>query len=70
MARPCKDRTFNSAGAFTDEQGNARFYDNETDNYQQDHSQLHWNENYQQTGILILPYITQKEKDFMKTIDD
>ena len=39
-----KDRTFNSAGAFTDEQGNARFYDNETDNYQQDHSQLHWNE--------------------------
>jgi iron complex outermembrane receptor protein len=39
-----KDRTYNSAGAFTDEQGNARFYDNETDNYQQDHSQLHWNE--------------------------
>lgn len=38
------DRTFNSAGAFTDEQGNARFYDNETDNYQQDHTQLHWNE--------------------------
>lgn len=38
------DRTFNSAGAFTDEQGNARFYDNETDNYQQDHSQLLWNE--------------------------
>jgi iron complex outermembrane receptor protein len=38
------DRTFNSAGAFTDEQGNASFYDNETDNYQQDHSQLLWNE--------------------------
>ncbi|RTY98901.1 TonB-dependent receptor [Flavobacterium sp. RSP49] len=38
------DRAFNSSGAFTDEQGNARFYDNETDNYQQDHSQLHWNE--------------------------
>ncbi|MDO8317293.1 MAG: TonB-dependent receptor, partial [Flavobacterium sp.] len=38
------DRTFNSAGAFTDEQGNARFYDNETDNYQQDHAQLLWNE--------------------------
>jgi hypothetical protein len=28
---------------------------------------LHWNEKYQQTGI-ILPYITRKEKDFMKTI--
>ena len=38
------DRTFNSAGIFTDESGNIRFYDNETDNYQQDHYQLHWNE--------------------------
>lgn len=36
--------TFNSAGIFTDEFGNIRFYDNETDNYQQDHYQLHWNE--------------------------
>ena len=40
------NRRFNSAGAYTDEQGNARFYDNETDNYQQDHSQLHWNEKF------------------------
>ena len=38
------DRTFNSAGMFTDELGQTRFYDNETDNYQQDHYQLHWNE--------------------------
>jgi len=38
------DRTFNSAGIFTDEAGNTRFYDNETDNYQQDHYQLHWGE--------------------------
>ncbi|HEX9152146.1 MAG TPA: TonB-dependent receptor [Flavobacterium sp.] len=38
------DRTFNSAGIFTDEFGNTRYYDNETDNYQQDHYQLHWNE--------------------------
>ncbi|MFT3793578.1 TonB-dependent receptor [Flavobacterium sp.] len=38
------DRTYNSSGAFTDAFGNARFYDNETDNYQQDHYQLHWNE--------------------------
>ena len=38
------DRTFNTAGMFTDEEGNTRFYDNETDNYQQDHFQLHWNE--------------------------
>ncbi|NDP27439.1 MAG: TonB-dependent receptor [Flavobacterium sp.] len=38
------DRTFNSAGMFTDEFGQNRFYDNETDNYQQDNYQLHWNE--------------------------
>jgi iron complex outermembrane receptor protein len=38
------NRTFNSAGIYTDELGQTRFYDNETDNYQQDHYQLHWNE--------------------------
>ncbi len=38
------DRTFNSAGMYTDEAGNVRFYDNETDNYNQDHYQLHWSE--------------------------
>ena len=38
------NRTFNSAGIFTDEADLTRFYDNETDNYQQDHYQLHWNE--------------------------
>ena len=37
-------RTYNSAGLFTDEFGNSRFYNNETDNYQQDHYQLHWNQ--------------------------
>jgi iron complex outermembrane receptor protein len=38
------NRTFNSAGIYTDQNGNTRFYDNETDNYQQDHYQLHWSE--------------------------
>ena len=38
------DRTFNPSGMFTDEFGNTRFYENETDNYQQDHYQLLWNE--------------------------
>ncbi|REH00140.1 TonB-dependent receptor [Flavobacterium aquicola] len=38
------DRTYNSAGEFIDEFGKTRYYDNETDNYQQDHYQLHWNE--------------------------
>lgn len=40
------DRTFNSAGLFTDEFGNTRFYDNEVDDYRQDHYQLHWSEKW------------------------
>lgn len=36
--------TYNSAGYYVDEFGNERFYTNETDNYQQDHAQLHWNQ--------------------------
>ncbi|MEJ8758055.1 TonB-dependent receptor [Pontibacter sp. H259] len=35
------DRTYNGIGSYTDENGVERFYDNETDNYQQDHYQLH-----------------------------
>lgn len=35
------NRTFNPAGLYYDEQGKIRYYDNETDNYQQDHYQLH-----------------------------
>ncbi len=41
-----KNRTFNSAGMYTDEFGNTRFYDNETDNYKQNHYQLHWSESF------------------------
>jgi len=37
-------RRFNPSGVYTDEAGNTRFYDNETDNYQQDHYQLHWSQ--------------------------
>ncbi|WP_103069330.1 TonB-dependent receptor [Aquimarina sediminis] len=40
------DRRFNSAGQYTDENGETRFYDNEVDNYKQDHYQLHWNQKY------------------------
>ncbi|MDO5106552.1 TonB-dependent receptor [Capnocytophaga sp.] len=40
------NRKHNPAGAYTDIDGNKRFYDNETDNYQQDHAQLHWVEKW------------------------
>lgn len=39
-----EDRRFNPAGQYTDEDGDTRFYDNEVDDYRQDHYQLHWNE--------------------------
>ncbi|MES2544705.1 MAG: TonB-dependent receptor [Bacteroidota bacterium] len=35
---------FNTAGIYTDEFGNTRYYKDEVDNYNQDHYQLHWNE--------------------------
>ncbi len=47
-------RTFNPSGEYTDVDGNTQFYDNEVDNYKQDHYQLHWNErlnNYWSTNI-------------------
>jgi iron complex outermembrane receptor protein len=37
-----KNRTYNYAGLYYDDWGNEQFYDNETDNYQQDHYQLHF----------------------------
>nr|WP_321232518.1 TonB-dependent receptor [uncultured Psychroserpens sp.] len=40
------DRTFNPSGIYTDADGVTRFYDNEVDNYNQDHYQLHWNQRY------------------------
>ncbi|TYQ00317.1 iron complex outermembrane receptor protein [Tenacibaculum adriaticum] len=40
------DRTFNSAGALWDENGVTGYYDNEVDDYKQDHYQLHWNQKY------------------------
>ncbi|WP_235946486.1 TonB-dependent receptor [Flavobacterium silvaticum] len=40
------DRTYNPAGQYTDDNGNVAFYDNQTDNYQQDHYQLHWTQRF------------------------
>jgi iron complex outermembrane recepter protein len=58
------DRTFNSAGMFTDEFGNTRFYDNETDNYQQDHYQLHWNEKVSENWNTNLAFHYTKGKGY------
>jgi len=36
------DRTFNPAGQYFDQDGNEQFYDNQVDNYNQNHYQLIW----------------------------
>lgn len=38
------DRTYNPSGFYTDENDTSRFYENEVDNYKQNHAQLLWNE--------------------------
>ena len=56
------DRTFNSAGMYTDEFGNIQFYNNENDNYWQNHFQLHWSENWSERWVsnIALHYTTGK----------
>lgn len=51
-------RTFNPSGMYTDESGTIQFYDNEIDNYQQDHVQLHWSRQLTDnwTGNIALHY--------------
>ncbi|PIF01116.1 MAG: TonB-dependent receptor [Maribacter sp.] len=39
-----KDRTFNPSGIYTDGNGTTQFYDNEVDDYKQNHAQLLWNQ--------------------------
>lgn len=43
-----ENRKFNPAGMYTDAEGNTQFYDNQTDNYKQDHGQILWNQKYSQ----------------------
>jgi len=40
------DRTFNPAGFYTTDTGEMRFYENEVDDYTQDHYQLVWSQRY------------------------
>ena len=37
-------RRFNSCGLYYDKEGNMKFYDDQYDNYHQQHYQLHWNQ--------------------------
>ena len=42
------NRTYNSAGEYTDENGVINYYENQVDDYQQDHYQLHFSHSFNQ----------------------
>jgi iron complex outermembrane receptor protein len=58
------DRTFNPAGMYTDANGKVQFYNNQTDNYQQDHYQLHWNEKISNSWNTNLAFHYTKGKGY------
>jgi len=58
------DRTFNPAGMYTDANGKVQFYNNQTDNYQQDHYQLHWNEKISNSWNTHLAFHYTKGKGY------
>lgn len=58
------DRTYNTAGEYVDDNGVTRFYDNETDNYDQDHYQLHWNERFSDNWSTNLAFHYTKGKGY------
>jgi iron complex outermembrane receptor protein len=58
------NRTYNSAGKYIDEAGNVQFYNNETDNYQQDHYQLHWSESFSDKWSSNLAFHYTKGKGY------
>ncbi|HEY1196869.1 TonB-dependent receptor [Flavobacterium sp.] len=60
------DRRYNSAGEYTDEAGNTRYYDNETDNYNQDHYQLHWSESISDKWSTNLAFHYTKGKGYFE----
>lgn len=60
------DRTYNVSGEYIDDNGNLRFYDNETDNYKQDHYQLHWNQRWSDFWSTNLAFHYTKGEGFFE----
>lgn len=61
------DRTYNTSGEYTEIVNGeevTRFYDNETDNYNQDHYQLHWNEKFSDSWSTNLAFHYTKGKGY------
>ena len=63
------NRTFNYAGMYMDSSGNTQFYSNQTDNYQQDHYQLHWNEKLSSNWNTNLAFHYTKGKGYYENYE-
>ena len=63
------NRRYNPAGAYKDVAGNKRFYDNETDNYQQDHAQLHWTQQWNTAWHTQLSFHYTKGKGYWENYE-
>ena len=64
-----KDRRYNPAGKYTDN-GQTRFYENETNNYQQDHAQLHWTEKWNPYWHSTLSFHYTKGRGYWEQMDN
>ncbi len=60
------DRTYNTVGMYTDEEGNIQFYDNEVDNYAQDHYQLLWNQRFNNNWSTNVSFNYTKGKGYFE----
>ncbi|OOV19951.1 TonB-dependent receptor [Flavobacterium sp. LM4] len=66
-----KDRTFNSIGQKYNDTGVPEgFYENQTDNYQQDHYQLHWSESFSDKWSTNLAFHYTKGKGYYEEYAD
>lgn len=64
------NRRFNPSGMYTDENGKTQYYDNQTDNYQQDNYQLHWNEKLSDTWSTNVALHYTKGKGYYENYQD
>lgn len=65
-----KNRRYNYSGIYTDENGATQFYDNQTDNYQQDNVQLHWNERLSDAWSTNIALHYTKGKGYYESYQD
>ena len=60
--------TYNDLGKYKDDDGTIRFYDNQTDNYNQTHYQLHWTQQLNADFSWNMAGHYTRERDIMKII--